>query len=142
MTMGSWLGLKRKNGKRSYKFFFFSHTIPLIVPLEDGKPPRAPVKCVADGVSRWFLFRSFFLTFMELTFVCRDPYCFIIILSSRFFPGAGKRALRFALIPLPDPHDLSRRAKRVAGRSDAVLHRFEKAKPNRNGCIVVHPLYP
>ena len=42
----------------------------------------------------------------------------------------------------PGPHDLSRRGKRVVGRSDAVLHRFEKAKPNRNGCIVVHPLPP
>ena len=36
-------------------------------------------------------------------------------------------------------HDLSRRAKRVVGRSDAVLHRFEEAKPSRSGCIVVPP---
>ena len=47
-------------------------------------------------------------------------------------PGEGPRALRF--------HDLSRRAKRVVGRSDAVLHRFGEAKPSRNGCIVVRPL--
>ena len=46
-------------------------------------------------------------------------------------PGEGPRALRF--------HDLSRRAKRVVGRSDAVLHRFGEAKPSRNGCIVVRP---
>ena len=48
-------------------------------------------------------------------------------------PGEGARALRF--------HDLSRRAKRVVGRSDAVLHRFGEAQPSRNGCIVVRP-YP
>ncbi len=49
-----------------------------------------------------------------------------------FRPGEGPRALRF--------HDLSRRAARVVGRSDAVLHRFGEAKPSRNGCIVVRPL--
>ena len=47
-------------------------------------------------------------------------------------PGKGARALRF--------HDLSRRAQRVVGRSDAVLHRFGEAQPSRNGCIVVRPL--
>ena len=40
------------------------------------------------------------------------------------------------------PHDLSRRGSRVVGRSDAVLHHFEEAKPSRNGCIVVLPFIP
>ena len=54
-----------------------------------------------------FVFLMFFLTFKELTVVRRDPHCLTIIISSQFFPGAGKRALRFALIPPPDPHPLS-----------------------------------
>ena len=65
-------------------------------------------------------------------FVIRFLFSLSIIISSRFFPGEGKRALRF--------HDLSRRAKRVVGRSDAVLHHFGEAKPSRNGCIVVRPM--
>ena len=40
------------------------------------------------------------------------------------------------------PHNLSRRGSRAVGRSDAVLHHFEEAKPSRNGCIVVLPFIP
>ena len=58
-------------------------------------------KCVANCIACCFPFRL--------------KYHFHTVLK----PGEGARALRF--------HDLSRRAKRVVGRSDAVLHRFGEA---------------
>ena len=46
------------------------------------------------------------------------------------------------LSPPRGPHDLSRRGSRVVGRSDAVLHRFEEAKPKSKrmySCIMTYP---
>ena len=59
---------------------------------------------------------------------------FLHIFASSNIPGGEKKGARI--------HDLSQRESRVVGRSDAVLHHFGEAKPNRNGCIVVPPFIP